>query len=82
MRWTRPGPTWLYSSVVEGAASLAAICLQLAFEVCHQVSLHRQFLTQHLQLLVEIRVRALEKAEHQQVCDVLGVQARAIADLR
>lgn len=61
--------------MVEGAASPAAICLQLVFEVCIRVNLHRQFLTQYLQLLVEITVRALEKAEHQQVCDVLSLQA-------
>jgi hypothetical protein len=81
MRWTRPGPTWLYSSLVEGAAGLAAICLQLVFEVCLPVSLHRQFPTQHLQLLAST-ARALEKAEHQQVCDVLGPQAGTVADLR
>lgn len=65
VRWTRPGPTWFYSSMVEGAASPVAVCLQLILEVRLWVNLYGQFLTQFLQLLAEIRARALEKAEHQ-----------------
>lgn len=61
--------------MIEGAASPAAICLQLVFTVPLQVNLHGQLLPQYLQLLVEITVIVSEKAEHQQVCDVLGPQA-------
>ena len=61
--------------MVEGAASPAAVCLQLVLEVRLRVNLHWQFLPQRLQLPVELAVRALQKAEHQQVCEALGLQA-------
>lgn len=71
---------WLYSSMV-GTAGPAAVGLQLVL-VRIQVNWHGQFLTQYLQLSVEMILRVLEEAKHQQVCDVLSIQARAVADLR
>lgn len=79
VKGTRPGPTWLYSSMV-GTAGPAAVGLQLVL-VRIQVNWHGQFLTQYLQLSVEMILRVLEEAKHQQVCDVLSIQARAVADL-
>lgn len=56
-------------------AAPVAICLQLVM-VLPQVSLHGQFMAQHLQLFVEMTFGAvLEEAKDQQVCDVLILEA-------
>lgn len=64
-------------------AAPVAVCLQPIVVVLLEVSWHGHLVAQHLQLFVEIRVGAvLEEAKHQQVCDVLILEAWTIADLR
>lgn len=53
-----------------------AICLQFIIVAFQQESWHRPLMAQHLQLFMEITVRAvLEEAENQQVCDALILEA-------
>lgn len=69
-------PTCPPQALPDHVAVPVAVCLKFIIVAFQQESWHRPLMAQHLQLFMEITVRAvLEETENQQVCDALILEA-------